>query len=576
MKKITFNQVMSTITSLKKESTDIAVGYASGHVRLINFQTNVRTKSFNPDVMNNLVEWIDFNCNDEYVVVLYDNGHIRTFNVKTGVQSEKIKVENSIGMIRYHNAKPHVMCMASRNGAIYIWDSLKKRQIYKDSEAHNAPIRDVGWDLTNPDILYTGGYDCCVKVFDIRKRFCELKIKNQHPVNCFNVSACGNFITTGNLVGAVHLYDKRNPKNFLYETDLSDSKSSNVQRIIVVPGHHEISLHSEQTNVSIAESQMETSPANVTPNTEIDNLIAEAKNTKTRVSIGENMSDSLMSIGSNRLAAGRRSSIGFGGKRLSADFGAQNLMRYLDLSTESIDSPIIISPASDSLKNQRRSLQNISDNAIKAQPEPISTTPKSTTVSRLSALKKVDETDESESFSTPPSSVETNTIENKENTPFIPTGHTSTPNISGPISKQITSIDSDSEKPTPPTLTQSNTFSCNDLSQILTAINGLGTRLDQMNSRMDKLEENIKEQVIQAQFRLQEEHYDRFWGIHNTLLLQARLIKEKISEVDEGINVVGAYLNLACPLPNDGNSANLPLNAEKYHDMNEEWEKQFH
>lgn len=564
---------MSTVTSPKKESTDIAVGYATGHVRLINFQTNVRTKSFNPEVMNNLVEWIDFNCNDEYVVVLYDNGHVRTFNVKTGVQSEKIKVENSIGMIRYHNTKPHVMGMASRNGAIHIWDSLKKRQVYKDADAHNAPIRDIAWDFTNPDILYSGGYDCCVKVVDIRKRFCELTIKNPHPVNCFNVSTCGNFITTGNLVGAVHLYDTRNPKHFLYETDLSCGTTSNVHRILVVPGSPEISLQSEQSNVSISESQVETSPANITPNTEIDNLIAEAKNNKTRVSIVDNMSDSLVNLGNSRIAAGRRSSIGFGGKRLSADFGAQNLMRYLDLSTESIDSPIVApSPVSDSFKQQRRSLQNISDNAIKEQPEPISTTPKSTTMSRINSLKKVDESEECESFSTPPTSVETNTTENKENTPFIPNGHTSTPNISGQTSKQLSTIASESDKQTPPTL--SNTIST-DLTQILAAVNGLNTRLDQMNSRMDKLEENIKSQVMETQFRLQEEHYDRFWGIHNTLLLQARLIKEKIAEVDDGINVVGAYLNLACPLPKEGELSELPMNPEKYHNMNDEWEKQF-
>ncbi|XP_063699547.1 uncharacterized protein LOC134830106 [Culicoides brevitarsis] len=578
MKKMSFSQTMSTIAGPKKESADIAVGYATGHVRLINFQTNVRTKSFNPDVMNNLVEWIDFNCNDEYVVVLYDNGHVRTFNVKTGILSEKIKVENSIGVIRYHHSKPHIMGMASRTGSIHIWDSLKKRQIYKDSEAHNAPIRDIAWDAQNPDILYSGGYDCCVKVVDIRKRFCELTLKNQHPVNCFNVSSCGNFITTGNLAGFVTLFDTRHTKRFVSEADLSGGNSNvKIQRIIEVPFNRETTLQSEQSNVSISETQLDTSPANITPNTEIDDLIAEARNNKARVSIsGDTVGDLSMGFGQRASIAGRRSSIGMGGKRLSADFGAQNLMRYLDISTESVDSPVKASPTASESFSKRRSLHNISDNAIREQQEPISTTPKSSTIasSRLNTLKKVDESEEVETFGTPPTHLVpeiTHQSENKENTPFIPNSmHSSTPNIAAQVSsKQSSTINIASEtgiaeKQTPPTL--SNTISGADLSQIMNAINGL-------HARMDKLEANIKEQVMQTQFRLQEEHYERFWGIHNTLLLQAGQIKDRIAEVDEGMNVIGAYLNLACPIPTE--HVDLPLSLERIHDVNEEREKQF-
>lgn len=565
---------MTTITAPKKESTDIAIGYASGHVRLINFQTNQRTKSLNPDVMNNLVEWIDFNCNDDYVVVLYDNGHVRTFNVNTGMQSEKIKVDNAIGIIRYHNTKPHIMGMGCRTGSIHVWDSLKKRVIYKDSEAHNAPIRDVAWDLSNPDLFYFGGYDCCVKVVDIRKRFCGMTLKNQHPINCFNVSGCGNFVTTGNLAGEVHLYDTRNPKHVLHETDLSGGTGAKVQRITVVPGNREASVETESSGVNISDSQEETSSVNVTPNTEINNLIAAAKSNKTRVTIGENMSDSLLNMSHNRQnLASRRSSIGFGMKRLSADFGAQNLMRYLDLSTESIDSPTGPSPTTDSVKQQRRSLQNLSDNVILEQSEPISTTPKSS--SRLDALSKVDELQETGSFYTPPTSIETNLIANKENIAFIPTdGHTSTPNISEPISKQVSSTVSDSQEGTPTIMPESNKISNNDMSKILAAINAVGESVSQLNFRMDKLEENMKEQVLKTQFCLQEEHYHRFWGMHRTLLYQAGLIKEKIQEVDDDLNVVGKYVSMACPLEREEEVV-LPMNAALYSEINKNWEKQF-
>uniref|UniRef100_A0A336MSD5 CSON005034 protein n=1 Tax=Culicoides sonorensis TaxID=179676 RepID=A0A336MSD5_CULSO len=488
LKKMSHAEVMTSIAGPKVKQSEIAIGYASGHVRLINIQSSQRTKSFNPEIVNNQVGQIDFNCEDEYLVVLYDNGNVRTFNTKSGIQCEKIKVDDSVGVVKYHTTKPQVIGLGFRTGSLQVWDSLKKRAIFKDTEAHSAPVRDIAWDATNPDLFYSAGFDCAVKVVDIRKRFCGIKITNEHVINCMHVSNCGNFIATGNLIGKVHLYDTRNPKVAVSEGDLSGGDQTiKIQRILGVAGNPDVSLNSNSSasnannnnTKNVTEDVEETLPENVTSCSDVDDLLTELHNKK-RVSI--DMTDVLPNRPS---ISGRR----YG--RLSADFGSQNLLRYLDDSNDSVgnvtQSPIVEAKL-------RSGLENPIYNSTMNQFQPISTTPK-TSISRVNSLKKVEEIEENESFATPPNSMdsqsyeETNSKNNNNLLVNIPTCNTSTPNIplANAVTKQMSQISVESSKDTPPTMTDHQTSS-----QILSVLNSINSRLDNMDQKFDEMNSRIE------------------------------------------------------------------------------------
>lgn len=236
-RRITSQLPATCLTAPKSIAGDYAMGYTTGHVRLIDIKKSTRTKSFNPDVMNNSVNFLDFNCTDEYLGVVYENGTACTFNTKTNVIGEKLKVDRDAMMLRYHRTKPHLMGIVSLPAVLTVWDSVnRKKAIYRDAEAHKAPITDICWDIEHPDLLYTTGYDLMVKVFDFRKRTCAAQIKGQHPYNCFTVSDCGKYIATANLNCIVDTYDIRNTKQIVATNNLKQKDYDRIVRLAIVPG----------------------------------------------------------------------------------------------------------------------------------------------------------------------------------------------------------------------------------------------------------------------------------------------------------------------------------------------------
>lgn len=259
---------------------------------------------------------------------------------------------------------------------------------------------------------------------------------------------------------------------------------------------------------------------------------------------------------------GRRSSLRSmtGNQRLSQDFGCQNLMDFLDFSTDVVidtPEPVTTTPNSshvntDRFKKRKTSLKRGSLESVpelKVTPtiisnkrgvsfEPILETPKlSDTRHRSSILKEVDDNQE---YYTP------ETIENKENIERVlqklPKENTSTPKSQEQLDGETSS-----------TLEARQISQTLDLAPLLSAIESLRddvkseiqslrcemtNRLDQMDAKIDAFKEDY-------QFKSEQDKFHVFTFVHNSL----RSNRQFIEEIDEIMGMLlSRVFNVAEPM----------------------------
>lgn len=111
-------------------------------------------------------------------------------------------------------------------------DIQTKKKLFFDRAAHDAPIRDISMFESSQDVFVSCGYDCNIKLFDLRKRSVVQKYKQPHPMSTVCVSSCGTFCVAGNLKGDVISYDFRSMKDPLDTERVHDSA---VVRVAFVP-----------------------------------------------------------------------------------------------------------------------------------------------------------------------------------------------------------------------------------------------------------------------------------------------------------------------------------------------------
>lgn len=137
-------------------------------------------------------------------------------------------------MLRFSPLSRFRMAVTSYTGAFTVMDTQSKRTLLKDKLAHTAPCADVCWSPISNDSVLTVGYDCHVKMYDLRTRCGMPLIKSQHPLSTIDWSRCGNYICGGNLKGGIFTYDLRH----MSETPLClrpNAHDGIVQRVSFLP-----------------------------------------------------------------------------------------------------------------------------------------------------------------------------------------------------------------------------------------------------------------------------------------------------------------------------------------------------
>lgn len=124
-----------------------------------------------------------------------------------------------------------------------------------EKSAHAAPCRDIAMSLASPDIFASCGYDCNLNIYDIRKRNMVEQSTQPYPLSCVSISACGNFLCTGNLKGDITSFDMRNLKEHL---DTKRVHDASVVRVAFVPALSEINLSNKFTESSSMSSAYQT------------------------------------------------------------------------------------------------------------------------------------------------------------------------------------------------------------------------------------------------------------------------------------------------------------------------------
>lgn len=219
------------------------------------------------DGPSNGVIFLDLNASDEYLSTVYENGLINIYGLKTKTKLESLKLDKNSTLARFHPTKRFHLSVASYTGSVYIYDMQSKRRIFRTTDSHGAPCRDLCTSPSNPDILLSVGYDCILNIFDIRRKLSPQQIRSNHPLSSVCISECGKYCVTGNLKGELISYDLRNLKECLECSLVHDSA---VVRVGFVP--------SEEATVDVSNLE---AAENIL--TETQNLpIEEASNDKQR------------------------------------------------------------------------------------------------------------------------------------------------------------------------------------------------------------------------------------------------------------------------------------------------------
>lgn len=141
-------------------------------------------------------------------------------------------VFSSSTLVRFHPVRKFALAIGSYEGGITMLDIQTKKKLFVEKTAHEAPVKDISMFESSQDVFVSCGYDCDIKVFDLRKRAMVQKHKQAHPMSTVCVSSCGTFCVAGNLKGDVISYDFRSMKDPLDSKRVHDSA---VVRVAFVP-----------------------------------------------------------------------------------------------------------------------------------------------------------------------------------------------------------------------------------------------------------------------------------------------------------------------------------------------------
>ncbi|XP_058815611.1 uncharacterized protein LOC131679074 [Topomyia yanbarensis] len=356
VKKITMDSLYC-VACPKTDREEIAIGFTSGLIRLMNYKKSTNTKRLEPDRLANGVTFMDFSITDDVLAAVYENGTVNLYGMKTSSRVATMTFDKNTTKARFHPTRRFILSVASYNGSVMVYDTQAKKIAFNQPDAHNAPCRDIAMIASCPDNLFSVGYDNVINIFDTRKKSITWQINSNYPFESLAVSECGGYFCVGNLKGCVYGYDLRNLSAPLTTNAIHDSI---VNSIAFVPKR----VESEKSQLSFEQSQIpkqsevigESVPIPATPMAVDSPLTTPGIRSDQDSFMGDidlflQRRDSMDYV--SRLSTSSRSSIE---PRGSLNMGGNNLMGYLDDSNLDLDQ---IESAPTSNANQDEGFVNV-------------------------------------------------------------------------------------------------------------------------------------------------------------------------------------------------------------------------
>ncbi|KAH8409363.1 hypothetical protein KR222_001789 [Zaprionus bogoriensis] len=214
VRKLTIENAYS-VCCAKTISNQIAIGQASGYVKLFDFRTTELVHRYPADQSHSGVLCLDYNCTDDYIAAVLESGKINIYGTKTKQKMETLNIDDHSTLARFHPCMRFHLAVASYTGTVTVYEMQTKRKIYNINDAHSAPCRDVSMCRSQPSLLVSVGYDCKINIFDIRRNKAQSslgRLSYSHPLSTVALSECGTYFCAGNLKGELISYDIRSTK----------------------------------------------------------------------------------------------------------------------------------------------------------------------------------------------------------------------------------------------------------------------------------------------------------------------------------------------------------------------------
>lgn len=326
VKKISMDNLYCA-ASPKTDREEFAMGLTSGAIRLMNYKKSTYTKRFDADKIANGVTFLDFSATDDFLAAVYESGTVSLYGMKTSSRVATMSFDKQTTKVRFHPTKRFLLSVASYNGSVMLYDTQTKKIAFNQQDAHGAPCRDIAMTATNPDALFSVGYDNVINIFDTRKKITASQIRSNYPFESLAISECGGYFCAGNLKGFIYGYDMRNLKEPIKTNKVHDSI---VNSIVFVPkpleregNNRRVSFEPSRVSMSTSEVVSASVSAVASPiagpiKTEHDSFMGEIDQFLQKRDSMDYMSRLSTS---SRLSTDSRNSLNMGGN---------NLMGYLD------------------------------------------------------------------------------------------------------------------------------------------------------------------------------------------------------------------------------------------------------
>ncbi|XP_058815613.1 uncharacterized protein LOC131679075 [Topomyia yanbarensis] len=200
-------QGLNCVACPKLIREDIAMGSSSGLIRLLNYRKITKTKRLEPDRLTDGVTSLDYNTTDDVLAVAYQSGMVNLYGMKNHSREATIKLDAT--KARFHPTNLFLLSVASKTGAVMMYDTESKKITYIQLDAHGTSCREIIMAASRPDTLFSIGYDNVMNIFDTRKKLIASQISSRFSFESLAVSECGGFFCTGNRNGEVYGYDMR-------------------------------------------------------------------------------------------------------------------------------------------------------------------------------------------------------------------------------------------------------------------------------------------------------------------------------------------------------------------------------
>lgn len=443
--------------------------------------------SLPPAVADNTVFCLSYSADDEYLAAVLDSGEVGLFKISLGSKVHSFRVSGKANIARFHPINSTILAIGSKTGTLVVYNiNHKATPLCTASKINTGLISDLIFSKVNPEFVFTAGFDKKIKLYDIQEKKVKSMFTCEGAVRSLSLASNGVTILATTLNSYLQAIDIRN----MTCAGKKQFKQEQLSGITALP-------HMESFNFTngISMNGMET------------------LNTSDISNTGSNADDSLL----GKIKISHRSSDAHELGVTSTDNGNDSLLGKVAIRRRASDTHEVAVPQLQSNLLKRISFSNES-RSIKSLPSSKNNSSDTTdfihvTPKRRKSLKhRIDMIPEEASMKG----------ENKENliSPFFSAqaleAKSSTPQISTEI-KETSNQKSSTITPVRPTV---------DLSVVVNEIKGLRTEMATLNSKVDKLSEQLEQVKIDVQYKIDEAQFNVFTNNHNIYSLNLDHIED--------------------------------------------------